>query len=202
MLQSEQTDLRGMNILVVEDEYMLAMDLARQIEHMGATVLGPAPTLSDTNRYVDIADAAILDIMLGGEKVFPLADKLAARRVPFVFLTAYDGQAIPANLKEVRLLHKPATAQQLARALLQPRRHEANGHASQEEDGVVALLPRLRLAARMIERDHARADRLVERALELAIAEAGRRPADVALADWLDEMIERAAAMARPARPH
>ena len=75
----------GLRILVVEDEYVIAADMARSLEDLGMTVAGPVASVADALGTIErepAPDAAILDISLGGEKVFTLADTLLERGVP------------------------------------------------------------------------------------------------------------------------
>ncbi|WP_210528746.1 response regulator [Rubellimicrobium arenae] len=110
----------GKHVLVVEDEYMLADDLRRDLEEAGARVLGPVASLeqafSALNDGITI-DAAVLDINLGGEMVFPLAEALRGRGVPFVFVTGYDAWALPGQFRDVPCCDKPVDAVQLLRSL-------------------------------------------------------------------------------------
>jgi len=62
-------------------------------------------------------DAAVLDVNLGGQRVYAVAKVLAERRVPFIFVTGYSGEALPPEYAEQPRLGKPFTAQQLIRAL-------------------------------------------------------------------------------------
>src|SRR3954454_8696852 len=78
-------DLRGLHILIVEDEWSMAGDLARFFSNMGAIILGPAATVEQASEHTDQAEAAILDVNLNGRRVFPIADKLMRRGIPFVF---------------------------------------------------------------------------------------------------------------------
>src|SRR5262249_477527 len=81
-------------VLVVEDDYLVAMDIVRALERAGAEVIGPAPAVEAALDALEqtAPDGAILDINLGGEMAFPVADALLARGVPFVFATGYDAQ--------------------------------------------------------------------------------------------------------------
>ena len=84
-------ELAGRKILLVEDEYMLATDLAQYLERHGATVVGPVGSVAQAMPLTGAAlDAAVLDINLRGERVYPVADALIARGVPIVFATGYD----------------------------------------------------------------------------------------------------------------
>jgi DNA-binding response OmpR family regulator len=97
-------------ILVVEDEYMLADELRRELARAGAVVLGPVPTvgmaLDLLAREADL-DGAVLDVNLGGDPVYPVADALAGRKVPFIFVTGYDAQALPPRFAHIPLCEKP-----------------------------------------------------------------------------------------------
>ena len=102
--------LRGRRLLVVEDDYVTAEDLKAELESLGAEVLGPVPDLADAFDRLAAGpapDAAILDINLGGEMVFPLADLLQERRIPFVFAMGYDEWAIPEPYATLPRLDKP-----------------------------------------------------------------------------------------------
>jgi DNA-binding response OmpR family regulator len=96
-------------ILVVEDEYLLADALADALIDMGAQVVGPIGQLSQAMFLVETTpiDGAVLDINLHGEMVFPLAQVLATRGVPFVFATGYGRENIPVQFAHVPVLAKP-----------------------------------------------------------------------------------------------
>ena len=111
-------------ILVVEDEYLLAYDLRRDLEAAGAQVLGPAATVSEALRLLDgasLPDAAVLDVNLGGDKVFPLARTLRSRGVPFVFVTGFEAWALPREFAEVPCYEKPVQMRQVLEALDLPQ---------------------------------------------------------------------------------
>lgn len=79
-------------LLLVEDEALVALELARAFEDSGWEVIGPAATLDEGFRLLqgESPDAAVLDVNLNGEMVFPLADALTTRGVPFVFCSGYE----------------------------------------------------------------------------------------------------------------
>ena len=87
---------RRPRVLVVEDEYFVAADLAEELEASGAQVLAMKPTLAEARAAAAIEqpDVAVLDIDLRGEKVYPLADELLAMGVPIIFATGYDADTI------------------------------------------------------------------------------------------------------------
>lgn len=111
--------LAGRRVLVVEDEYFLADDIARALDRLGAEVVGPVPTLAGALACLDgeLIAAAVLDINLRGEMAWPLADALAARGVPFMFATGYDQATVPAAYRGVPRWEKPFDPESLARAL-------------------------------------------------------------------------------------
>jgi CheY-like chemotaxis protein len=113
-------DLNGRRVLVVEDEMMIAMLVEDMLADLGCSVVGPAHGLEAALRLVDNEvglDAALLDVNLGGQPVFAVADALRARGVPAIFSTGYG----EAGLREVDagspVLQKPFRAGDLARAL-------------------------------------------------------------------------------------
>ena len=114
----------GRRILVVEDDYLIVADLVQELEASGAHVIGPIPTLDmaleKLEQLSDIA-GAILDINLHGEMVFPLAEELRRRQIPFVFATAYEEKAIPTAWRDIPLVRKPADLSEIAEVLLHRR---------------------------------------------------------------------------------
>ncbi|MGY3453252.1 hypothetical protein [Bradyrhizobium sp. USDA 4353] len=85
---------RARLVLVVEDEYFIAMDLQAILTGAGYDVLGPASTATDALKLLDDASpaAAVLDVHLGDHRVTPVAQALAVRRIPFVLASAYSAQ--------------------------------------------------------------------------------------------------------------
>jgi CheY-like chemotaxis protein len=108
-------------VLIVEDEYFLADDMAQALEKLGAQVVGPVPTTGAALELLSDkpVDAAILDINLKGQMVFPIADTLREQGVPFVFATGYDENAVPEDYRDVPRWEKPFRPEDLAKALPQ-----------------------------------------------------------------------------------
>ena len=79
-------------VLIVEDEFLIAMDLARMVEADGWTVIGPVGTVQEALRLLEsgLPSVAMLDVNLGNELVTPVAERLKANKVPFVVASAYD----------------------------------------------------------------------------------------------------------------
>jgi DNA-binding response OmpR family regulator len=112
--------LSGKRVLVVEDDAILAMNLADELIAEGATVIGPAASVADALDVIASSevDGAIVDINLGGKAAFPVADALADRHVPFVFATGYlIADYIPARHANVRRFEKPTAPGVICRAL-------------------------------------------------------------------------------------
>ena len=111
--------LGGRSILIVEDDSVLATDLAVLMTQAGCKVVLPttsvAAALSTMVHYV--IDAAILDLNVHNEWVFPVAHALAAAGVPFVFLTAYALDSIPPEHRERPFLRKPHVPAELLAAV-------------------------------------------------------------------------------------
>lgn len=114
-------DLSGKHILVVEDEAFVAIMLETILEGFGCDVVGVAGTLSRGLEYVAdetlAIDGAVLDINLGGEKVFPVAERLLERGVPFIFCTGYGAEGLPGEFAGVPTVAKPYLEETLKTAL-------------------------------------------------------------------------------------
>src|SRR3954468_13230999 len=98
-----QTNLfQGRRILVVEDDYLVVEEMVQELQASGADVVGPIANLPKAfERLEKVPDisGAVLDINLQGEEVYPLADELTRRGIPFVFATAYDETALPSSYR-------------------------------------------------------------------------------------------------------
>jgi len=120
-LQSENSGpLTGRRVLVIEDEYFLADDIARALTALGARVVGPYGDLAEATGVVDrdiAIDAAIMDINLRNDMVFPLARLLRSRKVPLVFTTGYDRNSIEPEFHDVQLWGKPLDLNAMTREL-------------------------------------------------------------------------------------
>ena len=112
--------LRNRTVLIVEDEYMLADDLRQEMESAGATVVGPIADVAAALRALEqgaAIDGAVLDINLGGDPSFPIADELTGRGIPFLFTTGYDSHALPQRYQDIVRCEKPIAAGSIAASL-------------------------------------------------------------------------------------
>jgi CheY-like chemotaxis protein len=113
--------LAGRRVLVVEDEYLIAIELKRWLQEAGAEVVGPVPDVEQALDLIEdegAPDVAVLDINLGaGEMVHPVADRLAALSVPFLFATGDVRSRNDLGYEERPRLEKPIMAAELVRSL-------------------------------------------------------------------------------------
>lgn len=113
--------LNGRRVLVVEDESLVAMLLQTILEDMGCTPVGPASNIDDGEamaRDTTDLDAALLDVNVAGRQVFPVAEALRARGVPFVFSTGYGEGGLPDEWRGNPTIQKPFTESAVRDALM------------------------------------------------------------------------------------
>lgn len=116
----DQASLVNKRVLVVEDEHFVAQETAETLRSAGCHVIGPISNLTQAMRTVtdDDLDAAVVDINLGGDLVWPAAEVLRSRRIPFVFTTGYAGTIRPPqDLAQVPWVEKPLQRQRLLEVL-------------------------------------------------------------------------------------
>lgn len=117
---SPAKELAGRRVLIVEDRYLIASEIADEVRNLGGEVLGPVANLEAASEIVreGRADLALLDVDLDGELVFPVAEELARRDAPFAFLTGYDEQTLPEAWRGRPRLVKPVHPKLLREELL------------------------------------------------------------------------------------
>jgi DNA-binding response OmpR family regulator len=105
-----------MRVLVVEDQMIIALEIAGMLVDLGCQVVGPVGDIRSALEMVhdEPLDAAILDVSLDGEMVFPVALELRARDVSFVFATGYGAGSLPKEWRDVPRLEKPFDKEQLS----------------------------------------------------------------------------------------
>jgi DNA-binding response OmpR family regulator len=113
------TDLTGLSVLVVEDEYFVANDSARALRDHGARILGPVPDVQRARELLagESPDVVLLDVNLKGEMVYSLAEELLRHGLPMIFATGYDASFLPATLRGMPCLQKPIESHELVRAV-------------------------------------------------------------------------------------
>jgi DNA-binding response OmpR family regulator len=109
--------LAGKRILIVEDEQMLVDYLADTIVAEGAEVIEPVATAALDVIANTPVDGVTLDLKLAGEMTFQVADALAARNIPFIFLTGYGAADVPARHANVTRVEKPVAPKAVCHAL-------------------------------------------------------------------------------------
>jgi CheY-like chemotaxis protein len=111
--------LAGLRVLVVEDEPIVAWDLAETLETYGCEIVGPAYDLAQAKELSleRAVDGAVLDVNLGSDKVFPLADCLAARPIPFCYVTGYGVAGLRPQDLEHPVLQKPVDTGRLVQVV-------------------------------------------------------------------------------------
>jgi DNA-binding response OmpR family regulator len=112
--------LKGLRVLVVEDQYYLATDICDWLNEAGAQVVGPAPNAHVACSLIDAGpiDSAVVDINLGSGPTFTVAQKLAEKHVPFLFATGYDQSVIPAEYRDRPRIEKPFKGPDVTRTVL------------------------------------------------------------------------------------
>ncbi|MFL6610751.1 MAG: response regulator [Pseudomonas sp.] len=105
----------GIRVLLVEDEGTVAMLIEEMLEELGCTVVASVPRLALAREKAGTAqvDLAILDVNLAGERVFPVAEILRGRGVPFLFSTGYGASGLPEDFAQCPVLHKPFSESEL-----------------------------------------------------------------------------------------
>ena len=114
-----RTAIEGLRVLVVEDEMMVSMLIEDMLSELGCQVVGPASRLDDALELAREAemDCAVLDVNLGGQPIFPLADLLRERGLPFAFATGYGDAGVRDVDRQAPVLQKPFREGDLARVL-------------------------------------------------------------------------------------
>ena len=111
MMMAADSVLSGLRLLVVEDEAMVAMMIEDQLTDLGCIVVGVVASVSAGLAAIEEKasrlDAAVLDINLGDEKVYPVAGRLTDRGIPFIFSTGYSLAGIDAEFARTPTLSKP-----------------------------------------------------------------------------------------------
>src|SRR5215208_1193813 len=118
-MSTDANALEARRILIVEDSSVVAPFTADVLGELGYAVVGPAPNMAAARDLVDGEefDAAVMDIHIRGERVFPLCESLSAKGVPFVLTSGYADWQMPDKWQDVPRLQKPHTIDQMQDAL-------------------------------------------------------------------------------------
>ena len=112
--------MSGLRVIVVEDEVLAAMMLEDLLADLGCEVVASLGGLGQALDWLalqdELPDGALLDVNLGGEMVFPFAEALAERHVPFAFATGY-GALADERFSQAPLIHKPVDLGQLSQVV-------------------------------------------------------------------------------------
>jgi DNA-binding NtrC family response regulator len=113
------TGLAPLRILVAEDEFLLGIQLEEELQAAGHTVLGPYTNVARATEACrnELFDIALLDVNLHGELIYPLADELTKRGVPFVLLSGYGAANLPERLRTIPRVAKPHDSACLVREM-------------------------------------------------------------------------------------
>jgi DNA-binding response OmpR family regulator len=106
-------------VLIVEDEWLIAAEVERELNEAGFATVGPVPSIERALAAIERGsiDAAILDIRLQSEDSYPVANALTARRIPFLFMTGYSAEELSAPYCGHACLTKPFSSQGLIEAV-------------------------------------------------------------------------------------
>ncbi len=115
---NDTTD-RGLRVLVAEDEALVSMLVEDMLGEIGCIVVGPAGNLDEALALARDAeiDVALLDVNLAGKPVFPVADLLRSRGVPYIFASGYGEAGVSDDHRGAPVLQKPFRESDLARVL-------------------------------------------------------------------------------------
>jgi CheY-like chemotaxis protein len=117
----QPSKLSGLRVLVVEDEALVALQLEDMLTGLGCTVVGPASRVGQALQLLhgQPIDAAVLDVNIAGELVYPVADELTSRGLPYIFATGYGASGLTEAYRGRPVLEKPFPKKALLRAMLE-----------------------------------------------------------------------------------
>jgi len=117
------TSLTGSRVFLVEDEFLILMQIENMLQDLGCKIGGTASHLGDALKRAETCevDLALLDINVAGKKIYPVAEVLRRRGVPIVFSTGYGQSGIDAAWARYPVVQKPFMTRELERALAEAR---------------------------------------------------------------------------------
>jgi CheY-like chemotaxis protein len=123
-------------VLLVEDESMVAMMVEQILTELGLCVVGPYGTIGDALQAVreSPVDAALLDINLGGQSVYPVVDFLTAKGIPTAFISGYGAESVDRRYGHIPLIQKPIDRQALLNLFNSPGNADDAAMLGREQD--------------------------------------------------------------------
>lgn len=120
MTGRQNRSLEGRRVLVVEDQYLVAEEMRRIVRGLGAEVIGPVarPAAALDILHEGHIDLALLDINLGDDDVYAVAEELLRLKVPFLFATGCEPWVIPETFRDIPRIDKPLTSKTLSDAVI------------------------------------------------------------------------------------
>lgn len=112
--------IAGLRVLIVEDEALVALQLEDLLTEWGCIVVGPAARVDQALQLLNgqIVDAAVLDLNIAGELVYPVADELTSRGLPYIFATGYGASGLTEPYRVQRVVEKPFARRELLQAMI------------------------------------------------------------------------------------
>jgi DNA-binding NtrC family response regulator len=112
MTQPPNSELDGARVLILEDEFLLADDLARALERVGAEPVGPVNSIERAEKLIGRGrlDAAVVDLNLHGKMSSEFVERLAAMNLPCLVVSGYGKEAVPESIRSLPSLEKPVSA--------------------------------------------------------------------------------------------
>lgn len=133
-------DTKPLRVLIAEDEFLVGSILEENLQDSGYEVVGvldSLPSLEEAVRTLNF-DLAILDVNLAGQMVYPVAEELRARGMPFILVTGYGARSLPDNLKDARILPKPCAFSEIEKSMLRVWQAKARGPVLVDSEKVKA----------------------------------------------------------------
>lgn len=177
-----------MDILLLEDNSLLAESLSEEILSFGDEVIGPFADVQEALRHVESAEGAILDVMVSDGPSFPVADAMAENNRPFLFLTGCDRRDLPVRFDRDGVFSKPSSARPLLREL-----HARYAGHVPGTDEIRDILLDMLAYARLAMPDKHSAERLVEATMKTAIQEIAQGRVKPDLRAMLVDLLKREA---------
>lgn len=178
---------KPMRVMVFEDDAGLAQRLAAEIRDCGHLVVGPFEDVHDAIQIAGTVQAAILDVAAQTESCFWVADALRHSEVPFVFLTDAAPDAIPPRFGG----HHAYPRHRHAAPLLDDLHRQHESRPLDDDDGIDSIVIEMMQRSRRFMPDIPSAERLVDAALQRAVAERPAREGSPDVGDWLLGLLDQ-----------